>query len=147
MLTIGATLDEYQRIVSSIRTVFEQRDKILIQLAKSESDLRKKQSSYDKAFKYNRTQTDKLDLLKSELVALESKNRTIREKFQSISTVIIEELKTFETDKIHDFRNSIEIFLESTIESQKEAVELWETFYNANLTTTESTPVEGSTVS
>lgn len=137
MLTLGYTLDEYQRLILSIKDTFDQRDKLLLLLAKSETDLKKKQSSYDKNFKYNRTQTDKLDLIKNELSTLETKNQSIKEKFISISKVIIEELKAFEFEKIHDFRNSIEIFLESTIESQKEAVELWESFYNNNLSTDE----------
>lgn len=133
MLTLGSTLDEYQRVIGSIKTTFHQRDKILVQLAGSESELKKKQASFDKTFKYNRTHTEKIDVLKSELATLEQKHSGIRTKFEDISTTIREELATFEIEKIQDFRNSIEIFLESTIESQKEAVELWETFYDVNL--------------
>lgn len=133
MLTLGATLDEYQRVIGSIKTTFHQRDKILIQLAGSESELKKKQASYDKVFKYNRTHTEKIDALKAEVNALEQKHNGIRTKFDEISNTIRDELATFEIEKIQDFRNSIEIYLESTIESQKEAVELWETFYNVNL--------------
>lgn len=133
MLTLGSTLDEYQRVIGSIKDTFNQRDKFLIQLAGSESELKKKQASYDKTFKYNRTHTEKIDALKSELSILEQKHNGIRTNFDEISNTIKDELATFEIDKIQDFRNSIEIFLESTIESQKEAVELWETFYDVNL--------------
>jgi sorting nexin-1/2 len=133
MLTLGATLDEYMRIINSIKTVFQQRDKILVQLSNSESEYKKKQASLDKYVKYNRTLTDKIEVLKSELQGLEQKHKTARERFENISGTIKEELAAFEVEKIHDFRNSIEIFLESTIESQKEAVELWETFYNLHL--------------
>lgn len=133
MLTLGSTLDEYQRVIGSIKTTFHQRDKILVQLAGSESELKKKQASFDKTFKYNRTHTEKIDALKLELDALEQKHNGIRSKFDDISSTIKDELATFEIEKIQDFRNSIEIFLESTIESQKEAVELWETFYDVNL--------------
>jgi len=133
MLTLGSTLDEYQRVIGSIKDTFNQRDKFLIQLAGSESELKKKQASYDKTFKYNRTHTEKIDALKSELSILEQKHNGIKTNFDEISNTIKDELATFEIDKIQDFRNSIEIFLESTIESQKEAVELWETFYDVNL--------------
>jgi sorting nexin-1/2 len=133
MLTLGATLDEYMRIINSIKTVFQQRDKMLVQLSNSESEYKKKQASLDKYVKYNRTLTDKIEILKSELQGLEQKHKTVRERFENISATIKGELAAFEVEKIHDFRNSIEIFLESTIESQKEAVELWETFYNLHL--------------
>ncbi|CCH43025.1 Vacuolar protein sorting-associated protein [Wickerhamomyces ciferrii] len=133
MLTLGSTLDEYIRVVGSIRTTFSQRDRVLLQLAGSESELKKKQASFDKTFKFNRTHTEKIDVLKVELNTLEHKHNTIKTKFDEISNTIKDELASFEIEKIQDFRNSIEIFLESTIESQKEAVELWETFYEVNL--------------
>lgn len=134
MLTLGATLDEYMRIINSIKTVFQQRDKVLVQLSVAETDLKKKQASLDKYVKYNRTQTEKIGVIKSELTAIEQRYKATRERFDEIGNTIREELATFEVEKIHDFRNTVEIFLESTIESQKEAVELWETFYNMYLT-------------
>ena len=55
--------------------------------------------------------------------------QTFEKKFNLISETIKSELERFEFEKIDDFRNSVEIFIESSIESQKEAIELWETFY------------------
>ncbi|ONH69647.1 Vacuolar protein sorting-associated protein 5 [Cyberlindnera fabianii] len=133
MLTLGSTLDEYQRVIASVKTTFEQREKLLLHLANCDSDLKKKQASLDKYVKYNTTQTEKIEIIKNELNALEQKNKNARERFETISETIKEELANFEVEKIHDFRNSIEIYLESSIESQKEAVELWETFYNITL--------------
>ncbi|KAH3671417.1 hypothetical protein WICMUC_004641 [Wickerhamomyces mucosus] len=132
MLTLGSTLDEYQRIISSIKTIFQQRDKVLLQLSNSDSELKKKKSTFEKYNKYNKSQTEKLDILQNELNTIEKKHSTIEERFENISKTIKEELDIFELEKIQDFRNTIEIYLESTIESQKEIVELWETFYDTN---------------
>jgi len=60
---------------------------------------------------------------------LKAKVQTFEKKFNLISETIKLELERFEFEKIDDFRNSVEIFIESSIESQKEAIELWETFY------------------
>ena len=53
----------------------------------------------------------------------------MRKSFKEISETIKQELENFEYERIDDFRNSVEIFIESAIESQKEAIELYETFY------------------
>lgn len=130
ILTLETTLDEYQRLISSVKTTFNQRDKILLQLISSENDLKKKRASLDKNSKFNKSHKDKIQQLQNELAQLEGKNELLKKKFDNISKTIKQELEGFEKERIVDFRNSIEIFLESTIESQKEAVELWETFYN-----------------
>lgn len=43
------------------------------------------------------------------------------------------EVSSFDRSKMEEFRNCMEITLESAIESQKESIELWETMYHENL--------------
>lgn len=74
-------------------------------------------------------QNDKAGNLNFEVDKLRAKVQTFEKKFNLISETIKSELERFEFEKIDDFRNSVEIFIESSIESQKEAIELWETFY------------------
>lgn len=54
----------------------------------------------------------------------------MKKQFEQISDTIKAELEEFELNRIDDFRNNVEIYVESSIESQKEAIELYETFYS-----------------
>lgn len=68
-------------------------------------------------------------MLQFEVDKLKQKTEQFEKSFNSISEIIKEEMENFELERISDFRNSVEIYVESMIESQKEAIELWETLY------------------
>lgn len=126
-LTLGFTIEEYLRIIGLVKYVFETRLGIYQQFKTFELDMLKKQEAVDRAAK--RASADKIGNLNFELDKLKQKTSGYEKSFATISDTIKEELETFEMEKIDDFRNSVEIFIESLIEAQKEAIELWETFY------------------
>lgn len=128
-LTLGFTVEEYLRIIESIKYVFETRIKIYQQYQNFKQDLVKKQSQLDKLNKKYKSSVDKINQLNFEVDKLKQKTTIYETKFNSISETIKQEIENFEIERIDDFRNSVEIFIESSIESQKEAIELWETFY------------------
>lgn len=118
-LTIGFTIDEYLRIIESINYVLQTRVKIY------------------QLFSSLTTQVDKLSkkqpLLPErafEVEKLKERQGDLKEQFEQISETIKAELEEFELNRIDDFRNNVEIYVESSIESQKEAIELYETFYS-----------------
>lgn len=128
-LTLGFTIEEYLRIIGSIKYVFESRSKIYQQYYNFNQEYIKKQAQLNKLNKKFKVQNDKASNLNFEVDKLRAKVQTFEKKFHLISETIKSELERFEFEKIDDFRNSVEIFIESSIESQKEAIELWETFY------------------
>lgn len=128
-LTLGFTIEEYLRIIGSIKYVFESRSKIYQQYYNFNQEYIKKQAQLNKLNKKFKVQGDKANNLSFEVDKLRAKVQTFEKKFNLISDTIKLELERFEFEKIDDFRNSVEIFIESSIESQKEAIELWETFY------------------
>ncbi|GMM33841.1 sorting nexin 1 [Saccharomycopsis crataegensis] len=129
LITLGSVLDEYIRILGSIRAVFAQRHKALVASTNSEHELSKKQVALEKFTRNYRNQVDKIEAMKNEVASYETKSSGLKQKFEELSATIKKELNRFEFEKIEDFRNAVETFLESLIESQKEAIELWETFY------------------
>lgn len=128
-LTLGFTIEEYLRIIGSIKFVLESRSKIYQQYYNFNQDYIKKQAQLNKLNKKFNVQNDKANQLNFEVDKLKAKVQTFEKKFNTMSETIKLELERFEFEKIDDFRNSVEIFIESSIESQKEAIELWETFY------------------
>ncbi|ODV78022.1 Vps5-domain-containing protein [Suhomyces tanzawaensis NRRL Y-17324] len=128
-LTLGFTIEEYLRIIGSIKFVFETRTKVYQQYHTFNQDLIKKQAQLDKQTRKYKMQVDKNNLLAFEVDKLKQKTAVYEKQFNTISDTIKSEVANFEFGKIEDFRNSVEIFIESSIESQKEAIELYETFY------------------
>lgn len=128
-LTLGFTIEEYLRIIGSVKYVFETRTKIYQQFITYKNDLVKKQESLDKLNSKYKSSVDKINMLNFEVDKLKQKVAQFEKSFNTISDTIKSEIDNFEIEKIQDFRNSVEIFIESSIESQKECIELWETFY------------------
>ncbi|RLV91940.1 Vacuolar protein sorting-associated protein 5 [Spathaspora sp. JA1] len=132
-LTLGFTIEEYLRIIGSIKFIFETRLKIYQQYYNFNQELIKKQGQLDKLSRKYRNaggpQMEKMNQLSFEVDKLKQKTNSYETSFNQISETIKLELENFEFERIDDFRNSVEIFIESSIESQKESIELYETFY------------------
>ncbi|AQZ17020.1 YKR078W and VPS5 (YOR069W) [Zygosaccharomyces parabailii] len=134
-LTLGVTLDEYIRSLASVKAIFNQRARLGYYLVIVESDFSKKQALLERLPQNSSSQSniDKISGAKKEHQVLQKRCKTVRKKWQEVGNYIKKEVAAFEIEKVKDFRNSLEIFLESAIESQKECIELWETFYQNNL--------------
>lgn len=127
-LTLGFTIEEYLRTIGSINFILDTRLNIYQQFYNFTQELNKKQSQLDKLNR-KQQQVDKIKQLNFEVDKLKQRTDAYEQSFKKISDTIKEELETFEYERIDDFRNSVEIFIESAIEAQKEAIELYETFY------------------
>lgn len=133
-LTLGITLDEYLRLLSSLKAIFNQRAKLGQYLAIVEGDMTRKQASLERMHKNSgQSNIDKLSTNKNELLVLKRRFELVKKSWQDVGSRIKVEMSSFDAEKVKDFRNSMEIFLESAIEGQKESIELWETFYQNNL--------------
>ncbi|ODQ66475.1 Vps5-domain-containing protein [Nadsonia fulvescens var. elongata DSM 6958] len=129
ILTFGNSLEEFIRIIISVKAVFSQRINIDANLQKAEHEMEKKKKKLDKLMKQGRSYQVKIDAVSEEIKLQENKILNIKVMFDNITRTIKAEFKRFEKIRISDFRNTCEIFLENSIEAQKEAIEIWETFY------------------
>ncbi|KAH3681963.1 hypothetical protein WICPIJ_007082, partial [Wickerhamomyces pijperi] len=128
LLTLGTTLEEYERMLKSVKKVFQQRDKTGVDLGLAEVELTKKKSSLDKASS-GTIQLEKVNALKLDVARCQKRFDLAKTRHEDITKVIKNEVKRFERERIHDFRNTVEVYLEGLVEAQKESVELWESFY------------------
>lgn len=128
-MTLSITIEEYLRIIMLIRQVLDDRSKVYAQYNSFQIEFEKKLASLEKLTRKNKTQTDRVGLAKFEVDRLSVTVAAYEKQLLQISEIIREELASFELERVEDFRNNVEIFIESSIESQKEAIELYETFY------------------
>lgn len=128
VLTFGITIDEYIRLIGSVKQAFSQRQKAFYSWHSAESELQKRKAAQDKLLRQGRSQQDRLNQVGAEVADAERKVHQARLLFEDMGRLMRAELDRFEREKVEDFKSSVETFLESAVEAQKELIEKWETF-------------------
>jgi len=128
VLTLGITIDEYIRLIGSIKQAFSQRQKAYHSWHAAESELQKRKTTQDKLLRQGKTQQDRLNQMQADVADAERKVHQARLLFEDMGRLMRGELERFEREKVEDFKSAVETFLESAVEAQKELIELWETF-------------------
>lgn len=128
VLTLGITVDEYIRLIGSIKQAFAQRQKSFHSWHSAEAELSKRKATQEKTLRSGKTQQDRLNQLQADVADGERKCHQARLLFEDMGRLMRSELERFEREKVEDFKSGVETFLEGSIEAQKELIELWETF-------------------
>ncbi|EQL00768.1 hypothetical protein G6O67_005085 [Ophiocordyceps sinensis] len=128
VLTFGIIIEEYIRLIGSVKQAFTQRQKGFYAWHSAESELHKKKATQDKLLRQGKSQQDRLNQVNAEVGEAERKVHQARLLFEEMGRSIRSELDRFEKEKVEDFKSGVETFLESAVEAQKELIEKWETF-------------------
>ncbi|OAL31141.1 hypothetical protein AYO20_08376 [Fonsecaea nubica] len=128
VLTLGITVDEYIRLIGSVKQAFSQRQKAFHAWHAAESELAKRRSAHEKLLRQGKSQQDKLNEVGASVSDAEKKAHQARLLFEDMGRLMRGELERFEREKVEDFKSGVETFLEGAVEAQKELIELWETF-------------------
>ncbi|PYI30195.1 sorting nexin 3 [Aspergillus indologenus CBS 114.80] len=130
VLTLGITIDEYLRLIGSVKTAFTQRQKAFHSWHAAEAELQKRKHTQEKLLRQGKTQQDRLTQVNADVADAERKSHQARLLFEDMGRLMRNELQRFEKEKVEDFKSGVETFLESAVEAQKEVclIELWETF-------------------
>lgn len=144
VLTMGIVIDEYIRLIGSVKQAFLQRQKAYHSWHSAESELQKRRTTQDKLLRQGRSQQDRLNQLSADVADAERRVHQARLLFEDMGRLMRSELERFEREKVEDFKSGIETYLESAVEAQKEVrtpssalvnllifrklIEIWETF-------------------
>ena len=120
VLTLGITVDEYIRLIGSIKTAFGQRQKAFHSWHAAEDELRKRKATQDKLLRQGKSQQDRLNQINADLSDAERRVHQARLLFDDMGRLMRSELERFEREKVEDFKSGVETFLESAVEAQKE---------------------------
>lgn len=132
VLTLGITIDEYIRLIGSIKQAFSQRQKAYHSWHTAESELQKRKSTQDKLLRQGKTQQDRLTQMHADVADAERKVHQARLLFEDMGRLMRGELERFEREKVEDFKSAVETFLESAVEAQKEVIPPPITTYHPN---------------
>lgn len=120
VLTFGITLEEYIRLIGSVKLAFGQRQKAFYAWHTAESDLQKRKGNQDKLLRQGKSQQDRLNQVSAEVGDAERKVHQAHLLFEDMGRLLRQELDRFEREKVEDFKAGVETFLESSVEAQKE---------------------------
>jgi VPS5-like protein len=120
VLTFGIILEEYIRLIGSVKQAFGQRQKAFYSWHSAESELQKKKATQDKLLRQGKSQQDRLNQVGAEVGEAERKCHHARLLFEDMGRLMRVELDRFEREKVEDFKSGVETFLESAVEAQKE---------------------------
>lgn len=123
VLTLGITIDEYIRLIGSVKQAFSQRQKAFHSWHAAESELQKRKNTQDKLLRQGKTQQDRLNQVSADVADAERKVHQTRLLFDDMGKLMRNELQRFEKEKVEDFKSGVETFLESAVEAQKEVSE------------------------
>jgi sorting nexin-1/2 len=128
VLTFGIIIEEYIRLIGSVKQAFSQRQKAFYSWHAAEGELQKKKAGHDKLLRQGKSQQDRLNQVAAEVTDAERKVHQARLLFEDMGRLMKSELDRFEREKVEDFKSGVETFLEGAVEAQKELIEKWETF-------------------
>lgn len=120
VLTFGIVIDEYVRLIGSVKQAFQQRQKAFYSWHNAEAELQKRRTTQDKLLRQGKSQQDRLNQVSAEVADAERKVHQARLLFDDMGRLMRAELDRFEREKVEDFKGSVETFLESAVEAQKE---------------------------
>ncbi|KAJ3047655.1 Vacuolar protein sorting-associated protein 5 [Rhizophlyctis rosea] len=126
---LAATAEDYVRIIGSIRIAFASRAKYhrIWQLA--EGNLQKKNDTLEKLRSASRTRSDKIAAMGTEIEEATKQVESTKRDFEEVSNRLRMELDRFDREKISAFAASLRGFLRSILETQKEVVALWQSYF------------------
>ncbi|KAK0392060.1 hypothetical protein NLU13_1558 [Sarocladium strictum] len=128
VLTFGIIIEEYIRLIGSVKQAFTQRQKGFYAWQTADNELQKKKTTQDKLLRQGKSQQDRLNQMNAEVGEAERKVHQARLLFEDMGRSMRAELDRFEREKVEDFKSGVETFLEGAVEAQKELIEKWETF-------------------
>jgi sorting nexin-1/2 len=120
MLTLGIVIDEYIRLVGSVKKAFEQRQKAFHAWHSAETKLQDMKKQQEKLLRAGRSQQDRIAQMNADVNDAERRVHQSRLLFEDMGRLMRSELERFEREKVEDFKSGVETFLESAVEAQKE---------------------------
>ncbi|KAJ3297823.1 Vacuolar protein sorting-associated protein 5 [Borealophlyctis nickersoniae] len=126
---LATVVDEYIRVIGSIRIAFNSRAQAYGSWQATEANLQKKRDALEKLKTASRTRSDKIAAMSAEIEEAETQVSAAKKEFENVSTLLQKELDRCDREKVADFTAAMRAFLRSLLESQKEVIGLWESYF------------------
>ncbi|KAF8892263.1 Vps5 C terminal like-domain-containing protein [Infundibulicybe gibba] len=134
VVTLMSTVDEYARLINSVRLAFNSRIRTYHAWRAAEADLQRVKQTHEKNRAQGRVPADRPGHAVSQIAEAERRSLEAKHEFDHVSKLIKSELARFENERVEDFKNSLQAFLEGMITRQRELILTWENYQQQLLT-------------
>ncbi|KAJ8514579.1 hypothetical protein ONZ45_g7888 [Pleurotus djamor] len=128
LTTLMGTVDEYARLINSVRMAFASRIRTYHTYKQSEADLVRIKQSHEKNRAQGRIPPERLSYSLSQIAEAEKRAAESKYDYDHVSKLVKTEVARFEQERVSDFKDSLHAFLEGMIERQKQLIGAWENY-------------------
>ncbi|KAH9840253.1 Vps5-domain-containing protein [Rhodofomes roseus] len=128
VVTVMATVDEYARLINSVRMAFSSRIRTYHAWQSADAHLRSTKQRHESQRAQGRLPSDQLSRSLSMVADAERRALDAKTEFEQTSRLVKSEVARFEQERVEDFKNSLEAFLDGMITRQKELISQWENY-------------------
>ncbi|KAH6915925.1 protein transporter [Coprinopsis sp. MPI-PUGE-AT-0042] len=126
--TFMATVDEYARLINSVRAAFSSRVRVYNAWKATENDLLRTKQTHEKNRAQGKIPPERLGHSLSQIAEAERRAQEAKHEYEHVSKLVKSEVARFEQERIEDFKDTLHAFLEGMISRQKELITHWENY-------------------
>ncbi|KAJ3416832.1 Vacuolar protein sorting-associated protein 5 [Chytridiales sp. JEL 0842] len=130
LISLAGVVDEYIRIIGSVKLAFSGRVKSYQAWQTLETNCLRKKELLEKLRVSSKIRSDKISLGETELKELEQQMQDSKRAYEETSALLRIELDRYDKEKIVDFTIAMQGFIRSLVETQKEVIMLWESYFS-----------------
>ncbi|OBZ73550.1 Sorting nexin-1 [Grifola frondosa] len=128
VITVMSTADEYARLINSVRLSFNSRVRMYYAWQNADANLKRTKQMHETNRAQGRLPSDQLSRSLALVAETERRALDAKQEFEQVSRLVKSEVARFEQERIEDFKNSLEAFLEGMISRQKQLISAWENY-------------------
>ena len=128
LIHLANTIEEYLRLITSIKHAFSTRSKIYSLHLRSQSDLSKFKISLEKLKLTFRARPDKIAALEQDILEAEGRIVQTKKEFEDVSAVIKDEMYAFEEGKLIDMKRAMAEWVATVVDSCNKMEGVWNDF-------------------
>ncbi|KAF7370555.1 Beta-glucan synthesis-associated [Mycena sanguinolenta] len=128
IVTLLSTVDEYARLINSVRLAFNSRIRTYHSWRSAEAESQRVKQRHEQNRAQGRAPNDRAGHSLSQIAESERRALDAKHEFDQATKMIKTEMARFEQERIDDFKDSLHAFLEGMIGRQKELIAGWENY-------------------
>ncbi|KAF8141549.1 Vps5 C terminal like-domain-containing protein [Boletus edulis] len=145
MMTLMSTADEYSRLINSVRLAFNSRVRTYTNWQNADAEVRRARQIHERVRAQGRVPTERMGHTVSLVAEAERRALDAKHEFDQCSKLIKSEMARFQQERIDDFKDALQAFLNGMISRQRELISAWENYQQMLLKGADKGVVVGST--
>ncbi|KAI0705214.1 Vps5 C terminal like-domain-containing protein [Cytidiella melzeri] len=127
-MTMMSTADEYARLISSVRLAFSSRVRMYHAWQNADANVKRVKQTHESNRAQGRIPADQLSRSLALVADAERRALDSKQEFDTTSRLVKAEVARFEQERVVDFKNALETYLDGMISKQKELISSWEAY-------------------